>query len=54
VGRGHRTVQVQFLEESAFFQELHDKQIISSELEEKMRKTLTTFGETFKATKGLN
>lgn len=40
--------------ESSIFAELREKQAISSELEEKMKKTLASFGETFKATKGLN
>jgi len=40
--------------EPSIFNELKEKQAISSELEEKMKKTLATFGETFKATKGLN
>jgi F-type H+/Na+-transporting ATPase subunit alpha len=40
--------------EPSIFTELQEKQVISSELEEKMKKTLATFGETFKATKGLN
>lgn len=40
--------------EPSIFNELREKQVISSELEEKMKKTLATFGETFKATKGLN
>lgn len=40
--------------EPSIFNELREKQVISPELEEKMRKTLVTFGETFKATKGLN
>ncbi|MDY0389560.1 F0F1 ATP synthase subunit alpha [Desulfobulbus oligotrophicus] len=40
--------------EPSIFSELHEKEQISSELEEKMNKTLATFGETFKATKGLN
>ena len=40
--------------EAAIFDELRDKQIISPELEEKMKKVLGSFGETFKATKGLN
>ena len=40
--------------EPTIFTELREKQVISPELEEKMKKTLATFGETFKATKGLN
>ena len=40
--------------EPSIFAELREKQAISPELEEKMKKTLATFGETFKATKGLN
>uniref|UniRef100_UPI0040564914 F0F1 ATP synthase subunit alpha n=1 Tax=Candidatus Electrothrix sp. TaxID=2170559 RepID=UPI0040564914 len=40
--------------EPSIFTELREKEEISSELEEKMRKTLTSFGEAFKATKGLN
>jgi F-type H+-transporting ATPase subunit alpha len=40
--------------EPSIFTELQEKQAISPELEEKMKKTLATFGETFKATKGLN
>lgn len=40
--------------EPSIFNELREKQAISPELEEKMKKTLATFGETFKATKGLN
>ena len=40
--------------EPSIFTELHEKQVISPELEERMKKTLATFGETFKATKGLN
>jgi F-type H+-transporting ATPase subunit alpha len=40
--------------EPSIFAELREKQVISPELEEKMKKTLATFGETFKATKGLN
>jgi len=40
--------------EPTIFSELREKQVISPELEEKMKKTLATFGETFKATKGLN
>ncbi len=40
--------------EPSIFAELQEKQAISPELEEKMKKTLATFGETFKATKGLN
>ncbi|HDL98168.1 MAG TPA: F0F1 ATP synthase subunit alpha, partial [Desulfobacteraceae bacterium] len=40
--------------EPSIFEELKEQQAISSSLEEKMKKTLTSFGETFKATKGLN
>ncbi len=40
--------------EPSIFAELREKQAISSDLEEKMKKTLASFGETFKATKGLN
>jgi F-type H+-transporting ATPase subunit alpha len=40
--------------ESSIFSELHEKEEISDKLDEKIRKTLTAFGETFKATKGLN
>ena len=40
--------------EPSIFAELREKLAISSELEEKMKKTLASFGETFKATKGLN
>ncbi len=40
--------------EPSIFEELKEKKEISSSLEEKMRKALTSFGETFKATKGLN
>jgi len=40
--------------EPSIFNELKEKQAISPELDEKMKKTLATFGETFKATKGLN
>ena len=40
--------------EPGIFEELREKQIISPELEEKMRKTLENFGTTFRATKGLN
>ncbi|MDD3619847.1 MAG: F0F1 ATP synthase subunit alpha [Desulfobulbaceae bacterium] len=40
--------------EPSIFSELKEKKEISSSLEEKMKKTMTTFGETFKATKGLN
>lgn len=36
------------------FEELREQQKISPELEEKMKQVLATFGETFKATKGLN
>ncbi len=45
-----------FLEanEPGIFEELREKQVISPELEEKMKKVLGSFGETFKATKGLN
>jgi len=40
--------------EPSIFAELKEKKEISPSLDEKMKKTLTTFGETFKATKGLN
>ncbi|MBM9537251.1 F0F1 ATP synthase subunit alpha [Desulfobulbus alkaliphilus] len=40
--------------EPGIFTELREKEAISPELEEKMKKTLASFGETFKATKGLN
>jgi len=40
--------------EPSIFSELKEKQEISSSLQEKMKKTFTTFGDTFKATKGLN
>ncbi len=40
--------------EPGIFTELREKQIISPELEEKMKQTLSSFGDTFKATKGLN
>ena len=40
--------------EPGIFEELREKQIISPELEEKMRKMLENFGTTFRATKGLN
>lgn len=40
--------------EPSIFSELKEKKEISPSLEEKMKKTMTTFGETFKATKGLN
>ncbi|NLZ18038.1 MAG: F0F1 ATP synthase subunit alpha [Desulfobulbaceae bacterium] len=45
-----------FLEanEPSIFEELREKQVISPELEEKMKKVLGSFGDTFKATKGLN
>lgn len=45
-----------FLEanEPGIFEELREKQVISPELEERMKKVLGSFGETFKATKGLN
>lgn len=36
------------------FEELREQQKISPELEEKMKQVLAIFGETFKATKGLN
>lgn len=36
------------------FEELREQKKISPELEEKMKQVLATFGETFKATKGLN
>jgi F-type H+-transporting ATPase subunit alpha len=40
--------------EPSIFTELQEKEEISDALDEKIRKTLTSFGETFKATKGLN
>lgn len=40
--------------EAGIFEELREKQAISPELEEKMKKVLSSFGETFKATKGLH
>ncbi len=40
--------------EPSIFTEMVEQQEISSSLEEKMKKALTTFGDTFKATKGLN
>ena len=40
--------------EAGIFEELREKQIISPELDERMKKVLTSFGETFRATKGLN
>ena len=40
--------------EPSVFAELQEKEEISDSLDEKIRKTLTSFGETFKATKGLN
>lgn len=40
--------------EAGIFDELREKQAISPELEEKMKKVIGSFGETFKATKGLN
>jgi F-type H+-transporting ATPase subunit alpha len=40
--------------EPSIFSELREKEAISNELDEKMRATLASFGETFKATKGLN
>ncbi len=40
--------------EPSVFAELKEKEEISDALDEKIRKTLTSFGETFKATKGLN
>jgi F-type H+/Na+-transporting ATPase subunit alpha len=40
--------------EPGIFTELREQEAISPELEEKMKKALTSFGETFKATKGLN
>ena len=40
--------------EPSIFSEMKEQEEISSSLEEKMKKALTTFGETFKATKGLN
>jgi len=39
--------------EPSIFAELKEKEAIDSSLDDKMRKTLTAFGETFKATKGL-
>ncbi|MDH3329627.1 MAG: F0F1 ATP synthase subunit alpha, partial [Desulfobulbaceae bacterium] len=40
--------------EPSIFSEMKEKEEISPSLEEKMKKAMTTFGETFKATKGLN
>jgi len=40
--------------EPSVFAELQEKEEISDSLDEKIRKTLTAFGETFKATQGLN
>jgi F-type H+-transporting ATPase subunit alpha len=40
--------------EPSIFSGLQEKLEIDSALEEKMKKTITAFGETFKATKGLN
>jgi F-type H+/Na+-transporting ATPase subunit alpha len=40
--------------EPSIYSDLKEKQVIDSALEEKLRKTLTAFGETFKATKGLS
>ncbi|HBI16299.1 MAG TPA: F0F1 ATP synthase subunit alpha [Desulfobulbaceae bacterium] len=40
--------------EPTIFSEMKEQKIISPALEEKMKKTMTTFGQTFKATKGLN
>ena len=40
--------------EASIFDEMREKQEIDSGLEEKMKKTLTAFGETFKASMGLN
>ncbi len=40
--------------EPTVFSDLKDKKQIDADLEAKMRKTLTAFGQTFKATKGLN
>ncbi|MGI6657111.1 MAG: F0F1 ATP synthase subunit alpha [Desulfobulbus sp.] len=40
--------------EPSIFAELREQEAISPELEAKMKKTLAAFGETFKATKGLN
>ncbi len=40
--------------EPSVFEELQEKEEISDSLDEKIRKTLTAFGETFKATQGLN
>jgi len=45
-----------YIEQSApaVFDDLKEKQEIDSELEELMKNTLTTFGETFKSSRGLN
>ncbi len=40
--------------EPSIFTELREQEAITPELEEKMKKALASFGETFKATKGLN
>ena len=40
--------------EPSIFSELKEQEVITDSIEEKMRKTITAFGETFKATKGLN
>ena len=40
--------------EPSIFSELQEKEEISAELDGKMKKTLTAFGEAFKATKELN
>jgi len=40
--------------EASIFDEMREKQEIDGGLEEKMKKTLTAFGETFKASMGLN
>jgi len=40
--------------EPSIFSEMKEEKIISPALEEKMENTMTTFGQTFKATKGLN
>ncbi len=40
--------------EPAIFDELRDKEAIDSALEEKMRSTFAAFGDSFKASKGLN
>jgi F-type H+-transporting ATPase subunit alpha len=38
----------------SIYSDLKEKQVIDSPLEEKLKKTLTAFGETFKASKGLS